>query len=150
MAAACVAITTLAYTVEAVGRYVFSAPLNWSDDIGSYLLCAGLFLALPKITLARSHVALSMLEDGLSGSRRDGLIRFLAALAAAGCMIAAAFMVVEGMRQYDLGILTSLANQIPKWWLSAACALGLASSSIHLLDIAFFGTPAETVGGGRL
>ena len=57
IAAFCVP-TACIYTSEVVARYFFNAPLNWSGDVSSYLLCACTFLALPMVTRSNGHVAI--------------------------------------------------------------------------------------------
>ena len=65
LAAACVGLTAVAYVVEIVARYALNSPLNWSADLGSYMLCASVFLALPKVTAEGSHPSISFAVDRL-------------------------------------------------------------------------------------
>ena len=76
IAALCVAATACIYTAEVVGRYFLDAPLNWSGDVSSYLLCACTFLALPKVTRANGHVAIGyFLEQITAGAMQSSQAR---------------------------------------------------------------------------
>jgi TRAP-type C4-dicarboxylate transport system permease small subunit len=132
-AALCVAASALLYTGEVVARYFFAAPLNWSGDVSSYLLCACLFLALPKVTSEGAHVAVTIVPDALGEGRRRrylGGVRLATGLA---CLLTAGFVVHVGLQHYEMGVLTSQATQIPKWLLAALAVWGFGLSALHLL-----------------
>jgi TRAP-type C4-dicarboxylate transport system permease small subunit len=133
IATVCVAIMAIAYTAEVVARYFFSAPLNWSGDLSGYLLCVSVFLALPKVTADRAHVAVSLVVEVMHGQKRRIYLRILWYVTAVVCAFITYFIAVEGVRQFNEHILTSAANQIPKWWISAVACYGLASAALHLL-----------------
>ena len=133
VATLCVAVMAVAYTGEVMARYFFAAPLNWSGDLSGYLLCVAVFLALPKVTADRAHVAVSLLIEVLHGRTRRIYLRALWWVTAVVCAFITYFIGVEGVRQFEENILTSAANQIPKWWISAFACYGLASAALHLL-----------------
>ena len=135
VATLCVALMAISYTAEVIARYFFSAPLNWSGDLSGYLLCVSVFLALPKVTADRAHVAVSLLIEVLRGRTRRVYLRALWWVTAVVCAFITYFIAVEGVRQFDEHILTSAANQIPKWWISAVACYGLASAALHLLYV---------------
>ena len=66
VAAFCVVVTACIYTSEVVARYFLNAPLNWSGDVSSYLLCACTFLALPMVTRKNGHVAIGYFLERMS------------------------------------------------------------------------------------
>jgi TRAP-type C4-dicarboxylate transport system permease small subunit len=132
-AAVCVALMAVSYTAEVVGRYFFASPLNWSGDFSAYLLCVCVFLALPKVTSDRAHVAVSLLVEVMHGQTRRSYLRLLWYVTAVVCAFITYFIAAEGVRQFDEHVLTSAANQIPKWWISAFACYGLGSSALHLL-----------------
>jgi TRAP-type C4-dicarboxylate transport system permease small subunit len=134
-AALCVLVSALVYTVEVVARHFLAAPLNWSGDLSSYLLCACTFLALPKVTSEGGHVAVTYLLERTPSWMRRSYAGALSLVTAAVCAVTAAFVVFEGMRQFEAGVLTSQANQIPKWLLSVLACYGFASSALHLLAL---------------
>jgi len=133
VATGCVALMAVAYTAEVVARYFFSAPLNWSGDFSGYLLCVSVFLALPKVTADRAHVAVSLLIEVMRPQTRRRYLRGLWYVTAVVCAFITYFIAVEGVRQFNEHVLTSAANQIPKWWISAVTCYGLASAALHLL-----------------
>jgi TRAP-type C4-dicarboxylate transport system permease small subunit len=132
VATVCVALMAVAYTAEVVARYFFSAPLNWSGDLSGYLLCVSVFLALPKVTADRAHVAVSLIIEVMRADTRRPYLRVLWCVTAVVCAFITYFIAVEGVRQFNEHVLTSAANQIPKWWISAVACYGLASAALHL------------------
>jgi TRAP-type C4-dicarboxylate transport system permease small subunit len=133
VATACVAVMAVSYTAEVVARYFFASPLNWSGDLSGYLLCVSAFLALPKVTADRGHVAVSLIVEVMRPAMRRPYLRALWYVTAIVCAFITYFIAVEGVRQFEEHILTSAANQIPKWWVSAFACYGLASTALHLL-----------------
>ena len=133
LAAACVGLTAVAYVVEIVARYVFNAPLNWSADFGSYMLCAGVFLALPKVTAEGAHPSISFAVDRLVGATHARYTRLLISITALVVAIVCVFVAQEAWVQYQRETLTSMANQIPRWWLTAIAFVGLFFTVLNLL-----------------
>jgi TRAP-type C4-dicarboxylate transport system permease small subunit len=131
-AAACVMVSALVYTAEVVARYYLSAPLNWSGDLSSYLLCACVFLALPKVTSDGGHIAVTYLLERLGPRAQRSYARVLWIVTGMACLVTACFIAIEGWRQFQSGSLTSQANQIPKWILAALAFYGFASAALHL------------------
>ena len=131
--AAGIALAAVVYIAEVIARYFFAAPLNFSSDLGSYMLCTSIFLCLPAITAERRHVAIGYLQEVLPK-------RFSSYHAWATCIVSAlvvalvgVFVALEAIRQYEQHILTSMANQIPRWWLTSIAAFGLVSAAIHFV-----------------
>lgn len=132
-AAACVGVTAVAYVVEIVARYGLGSPLNWATDIGSYMLCAAVFLALPQIARNREHVAITLLTDSLPSKVRERYATFLSIVTAAVLFVVAWLFAEVSLTQLESGVLTPMANQIPRWWLTAIMAIGLFISGLHFL-----------------
>jgi C4-dicarboxylate transporter, DctQ subunit len=139
VAALCVAATACIYTAEVVARYFFAAPLNWSGDVSSYLLCACAFLALPMVTKSGGHVAIGYFLERMSEAARPRYARMLATVTALVCLATAVYVAIEGAELFDQGVLTTQATQIPKWLIAALACFGFASSALHL----FFPHEAE-------
>lgn len=139
LAAAAVGITASFYVAEVVGRYAFRHPLNWSGDIGSYMLCVAAFLSIPLITRHRRHIAVTIVVDILPASIRPVVFRALELMTAAVLLVVAWFVIDLCIDQYRQGVLTPNANQIPRWWLSALMAFGLILASVNFL------TPSDEV-----
>jgi len=140
VAALCVAATACIYTAEVVARYFLNAPLNWSGDVSSYLLCACAFLALPKVTRTNGHIAISYFVEMISEARRPHYIRALAVVAGLACLATATFVAIEGTALFSRNVLTSQATHIPKWPIALLAFIGLLSSALHL-----FFSPPESV-----
>lgn len=132
-AALCVAVTALAYVAEVVARYGLAHPLNWASDIGSYMLCAGVFAALPLIARNRGHVSISIAVDLMSGRTRQRYVRLLELVLALVLAVVVWFVAKICMAQYASGVLTPMANQIPRWWLTLVMTIGLGLSALNML-----------------
>jgi TRAP-type C4-dicarboxylate transport system permease small subunit len=141
--ALCIGVVALAYAGEVIARYFFRAPLNWSGDVGSYLLCACVFLGLPRLTREGAHVAVAFVEDRLGKVARGRYQTALGYVSGIVLIVVALFVAQEGWRQFDQNILTSQATQISKWWLAALACLGFTSSGLHLLFPAARSTTAR-------
>lgn len=132
-AALCVAASALCYTAEVVARYFLAAPLNFSGDVSSYLLCACIFLALPKVTGDGAHVAITFVAERLPEHRRLPYLHALQLATGLVCLMVAAFTVFVGIDLYASGALTSQATQIPKWILAVLAVFGFAGAAAQLL-----------------
>ncbi|MCO5162492.1 MAG: TRAP transporter small permease [Mesorhizobium sp.] len=144
LAAVAVGIAALVYVAEVVARYGFNDPLNWSGDAGSYMLCAMVFLALPMITRQRGHIAVTVVVETLPRAHIGRVTRLLELLSAAVLLIVAFFVIELSVRQHDQGVLTTMANQIPRWWLTAVMAFGIVLSALNFIAPADE-RPAEVV-----
>ncbi len=146
---ACVALLLMlgAYVAEVVLRYIFNAPTRWSSDVVSYAMLVSVVFALPAVTRDGGHVAITSLVERLAPARQALAFRALAWLSAAVCLAAVALMGQQGFAQWQDGIDTVAAIAIPKWWLSAAVAIGLAGAAAHFVVHAL--APAATALGGE-
>jgi len=133
IAAWCVAATACIYTAEVVARYFLNAPLNWSGDVSSYLLCVCAFLGLPKVTKDGGHVAITYVIERMAERRRAGYTRTLGVLTGLVCLATGLFIGYEGVQLYTEHVLTTQATQIPKWIIAVFACFGLFSSALHLL-----------------
>jgi TRAP-type C4-dicarboxylate transport system permease small subunit len=131
-AALCVAATAVIYTAEVVARYFLNAPLNWSGDISSYLLAACAFLALPKVTRTKGHVAIGYLLERLGAGARGPYARAVEVVTGLVCLSTAVYIAIEGVRLAEEQVLTAHATRIPKWLIALLACGGLASSAVHL------------------
>ena len=133
LGAACVGFTAVAYVAEIVARYALNSPLNWSADFGSYMLCASVFLTLPKVTADGGHPSISFAVDRLVGATHARYTRTLIAITAIVVAIVCVFVVQETLIQYERGTLTPMANQIPRWWLTAVACFGLIFTVLNFV-----------------
>jgi TRAP-type C4-dicarboxylate transport system permease small subunit len=132
VAALCVAATACIYAAEVIARYFFNAPLNWSGDVSSYLLCACAFLALPMVTRMHGHVAIGYLMEQMSETAQARYARALGIVAGAVCLATAIFIAIEGAELFSQHVLTTQATQIPKWLIALLACFGFGSAALHL------------------
>lgn len=133
VAAGAVGIAAVVYVAEVIARYGLNDPLNWSGDIGSYMLCAMVFLALPLITRQRGHIAVTVVIEALPAALIGKVMRVLEVISAVVLLIVAFFVIDLCIRQYHQGVLTTMANQIPRWWLTAVMAFGIVLSAFNFI-----------------
>lgn len=136
VAAGAVGLTVVANVVEVVARYAFNAPLNWGADFGAFALCATVFLALPEVTRRHAHTAMTLLLDRLPVASARVYQTVLFVLTGALCLVVAWFVGEVLATQYARGNLTSTANQIPRWWLTAVVFGGLVLSALNFVAFA--------------
>lgn len=121
------------YVFEVVTRYFFNSPTSWVSDFVSYTLAASVFLALPKVTKDKGHVAVTILVDVLP-DRLAGITHTIVTLIGFGCLSLAAWVSLqENIRQYSKGIETLAIVPIPQWWVSSFITFGLALSALYML-----------------
>ncbi len=127
------ALIVVFYVYEVVTRYFFNSPTAWVSDFVSYALCASVFLALPKVTKDKGHVAVTILVDLLPLKAADALHCIISAIGF-GCLAFAAYVSLqENIRQFSKNIETLAIIPIPQWWVSGFITFGLAMSSLYLL-----------------
>jgi TRAP-type C4-dicarboxylate transport system permease small subunit len=71
--AACILINA----ANIVGRYAFSAPLAWAEEVLSFLIIWGVCLGASAVTYDRRHLAMDIMMDGYTPAVRqlvDGAI----------------------------------------------------------------------------
>lgn len=128
------------YVYEVVTRYFFNSPTAWASDYVAYALAASVFLALPKVTKDRGHVAVTILVDILP-TRVAGIIHTVISLIGFLCLSLAAWISFqENLRQYTKNIETLAIVPIPQWWVSGFITFGLALSAFYMLRYA---SPAQ-------
>lgn len=130
--AALVAAVAL-YAFEVAARYFFDAPTTWSGEAVQYALAILIFCALPDVTRRAAHIAIDIVPEALPERARRGLGAVNHAVAALATAAAAWIVAGESLRQFDKGLMTNAANPIPRWWITALIALGLASAALHFL-----------------
>lgn len=133
LAGAALLLAAALYAFEVVARYLFDAPTTWSGEAVQYALAVLIFCALPDVTRRSAHVAIDIVPEALPENARDILGRINALVAALATGLAAWIVAGESLRQFEKGLMTNAANPIPRWWITAFIALGLASASLHFL-----------------
>lgn len=118
---------------EVTMRYFFNAPTNWSSDVNQWLFALTVMLALPEITREKGNVAITVLIEKLSHSKRVIVCRFIALLGASVCLAVCYIAGMECVRQYQAGITTTWINPIPKWWISLVIPVGFFLTGAQFL-----------------
>ena len=121
------------YVYEVVSRYIFASPTAWASDFVSYALCAIVFLALPRVTKERAHVAVTILVDIAPKPLANAAHVVVSALGFVCLSFAAWVSLQENIRQFTRGIETLAIVPIPQWWVSGFITFGLALSACYLL-----------------
>ena len=113
-------------------------------------LCARrFFLALPKVTKDRGHIAVTILVDQLP-ARANRYIQAIIGLIGFACLAFAAYVSLqENWRQYSKNIETLAIVPIPQWWVSGFITFGLALSALYMLRYLAHNT-GETSAGDAL
>lgn len=133
LAAAGLAMIVGSYVFEVVSRYLFSSPTAWASDFVSYALCAIVFLALPRVTKDKAHVAVTILVD-VAPKFAANAAHIAVSLLGFLCLSFAAWVSLkENIRQFTRGIDTLAIVPIPQWWVSSFITFGLAVSACYLL-----------------
>lgn len=133
LAGAALLLTVVLYAFEVVARYLFDAPTTWSGEAVQYALAILIFCALPDVTRRSAHVAIDIVPEFLPENARIIATRLNSLVAALATGIAAWIVAGESLRQFEKGLMTNAANPIPRWWITAFIALGLASAALHFL-----------------
>ncbi|MCP4047384.1 MAG: TRAP transporter small permease [Gammaproteobacteria bacterium] len=124
------------YVYEVVTRYMFNSPTAWVSDFVSYALCASVFLALPKVTKDKGHVAVTIIVDIIPDNIADYVHTIISLIGFACLSLAAYISLQENMRQFSKNIETLAIIPVPQWWISSFITFGLALSSLYMLRYA--------------
>ncbi|MEL7397076.1 MAG: TRAP transporter small permease [Pseudomonadota bacterium] len=133
LAGAALLLAVALYAFEVVARYLFDAPTTWSGEVVQYALAILIFCALPDVTRRSAHVAIDIVPESLPENARIIVARMNSLVAALATGIAAWIVAGESLRQFEKGLMTNAANPVPRWWITAFIALGLASAALHFL-----------------
>ncbi len=130
------AMIVVSYVYEVVTRYFFNSPTAWVSDFVTYALCASVFLAFPKVTKDRGHVAVTILVDVMPKKIAGWMHVMVSLIGFLSLAFAAYISLQENIRQYTKNIETLAIIPVPQWWISSFITLGLALSSLYMLRYA--------------
>ena len=106
-------LVAIGYSV--VMRYVFGAPVAWTDELVGYLLVASVMLAAPDALLEGEHISVDIVTERLAARGRK--IAYLAGLAAVAAT--ALLLLVEGLRTVEFSHMVGLRSNgdlaLPLW-----------------------------------
>lgn len=134
VACACMLAILVIMNSEIVLRYFLNAPTKWSADLVTYLLLVAIALGLPEVTRVRGHIAITIVGEHLrtaSARKTVDFFRSVATLAIVGAT--GAIILVTATKEFQSGVQTVAAFQIPKWLLNGVLAYGFLSSAAYLL-----------------
>ncbi len=136
LAMAALALIVLAYAWEVVARYFLGAPTRWSGDLVGYLLLFVTFMALPAVTGAGGHVAVTVLLERLSPGAQLWAGRVIALVGVVVCLFLMKVCLDETLRQLERNVRMMAAHPVPKAWISIWIIYGFAGSALHFLRLA--------------
>lgn len=129
----CLCAIVFSYSYETISRYFFSAPTSWSNEVVAYALCIGTFMALPEVTRANGHIAITFIAESLGSVSRRRLDIALALASGLVCLFVAWICLRTNISHFTRQEMTVGVNPIPKWVLSIWLTYGFASSGLHFL-----------------
>jgi len=121
------------YVYEVITRYALDSPTAWVNDFVSYILCISVFLALPKVTRDRGHVAVTILVDELPLKISGVIHTVICVIGFLSLSFAAYISFGENLRQYVKNIETLAIVAVPQWWISIFITIGLLLSAFYML-----------------
>lgn len=114
------------------GRYLFSTPLIWAEEILSYLMVWSVFLGAVLVTWEGRHIKMDLISASIPSPAKELLNAITVAVFAAVCgfMVVQSWTVVSITRQMDQ---RSVAAEIPMALAHAGVLLGFAGMLIAVL-----------------
>lgn len=133
----------LSYWIEVVARYFFNSPTLWSTSVIAYCLCIAASLAMPELARRQGHIAITALQEQMSGACRRRYERVIALITGIICLVAAWMLVSETLRQFSSGTTTAMGLSIPKFWISAFIGYGFTGTALYFLRRCFWPDSVE-------
>jgi TRAP-type transport system small permease protein len=115
---------------QVLARYVFRAPIAWSEEVARFALIWLAFVAAAFVMAEGRHITVDVLSNRL-GSRGKLLLECLSSsLVVASCLL----LLIGGLRFVrGVGLVGSPALGIPMSWWYGAASTGLALMALHSL-----------------
>jgi C4-dicarboxylate transporter DctQ subunit len=130
----CLVVIVFSFSYEVVARYFFAAPVWWANEVVSYALCVGVFLAMPEVTRRHGHVAVTVVPEMLPPRYRNPLLWCIQFVGFLACIAVAWMSLDQNISQYvrDAMIIAAV-RPIPKVYISAWITFGFFSSALYFL-----------------
>lgn len=114
------------------GRYLFSEPVIWAEEILSYLMVWSVFLGAVLVTWEGRHIKMDLLSASLPSPAKEIVNAIAVTVFAAVCafMVAQSWTVTSMARQIDQ---RSVAAEIPMALAHAGVLLGFAGMLLAVL-----------------
>jgi TRAP-type C4-dicarboxylate transport system permease small subunit len=115
-----------------VGRYVFNAPVPWAEEVMSYIIIWGVFIAAAAITFQGNHLRMDLLVANLRGPGRM-LLGGLTAVLIIVCSLFVARQSFTIVQLYSMTGETSMGARIPLVYAHTALLVGFSLMAIAAL-----------------
>ena len=114
------------------GRYLFSAPILWAEEILNYLMVWSVFLGAVLVTWEGRHIKMDLLSVRIPSPAKEVLNAIAVAVFAAVCgfMVVQSWTVISMARQIEQ---RSVAAEIPMALAHAGVLLGFAGMLLAVL-----------------
>jgi TRAP-type transport system small permease protein len=114
------------------GRYLFSTPLVWAEEILSYLMVWSVFLGAVLVTWEGRHIKMDLISASIPSPVKELLNAITVGVFAAVCgfMVVQSWTVVSMTREMDQ---RSVAAEIPMALAHAGVLLGFAGMLVAVL-----------------
>jgi TRAP-type C4-dicarboxylate transport system permease small subunit len=115
-----------------VGRYVFSRPVDWAEEVLIYMIVWGVFISLGSITYQGLHLRMDLLVLSVKGWFRT----FLGGLTAVLMLACAIFMMFQTwtiLQLYYASGETSMGAKIPLLYPHTALLVGFAGLAVAVV-----------------
>lgn len=125
-----------------VGRYLFSSPISWGEEVMLFMMIVGVFFATPAVTWDGAHIRMDLLAKALPATIRrllEGLADFIS-LAVAALMVYVSVPIVLRLFEFDQ---RSNAAEIPVAIPQGAIPIGFALVAVALIARELTGKAAE-------
>lgn len=130
----CLAVIVFSFSYEVVGRYFFAAPAWWANEVVSYALCIGVFLAMPEVTRRHGHVAVTVVPEMLPPRYRQVLLWCIQLVGFLACAAVAWMSLNQNISQYlREAMVIAAVRPIPKVYISIWITFGFLSSALYFL-----------------
>jgi TRAP-type C4-dicarboxylate transport system permease small subunit len=115
-----------------IGRYVFDAPVSWAEEVMSYGIIWGVFIAVAAITYQGNHLRMDLLVLSVRG----WFARALGALTIVLMVLCSVFMMIQSARVVQLYASsgeTSMGARIPLVYAHAALLVGFFMMTLAVI-----------------
>ncbi|MDB5597542.1 MAG: tripartite ATP-independent periplasmic transporter DctQ [Hyphomicrobiales bacterium] len=154
IAAVSLAVIVCVNGANVLGRYFFSAPISWAEELMLYLMVLTVFAGAATVTWRQEHIKIDafLLRLPPSARRVAVLATGVVTVLAIGAAVYASFLVVSMLYGFDQH---SDALEAPMWIPQSVVTIGLSLNAILFLMRSLGATPAPTSenaglhGGGR-
>jgi TRAP-type C4-dicarboxylate transport system permease small subunit len=119
-------LTAIAINISnVVGRYVFDAPVSWAEEVLSYMIIWGVFIAVGAVTYQGLHLKMDLFVLNLHGIKA----RFIGGLTVVLMIVCAAFVIRQSLQILQLYWMTgetSMGARVPLIYPHAALLVGFS------------------------